>query len=64
MKPQLETGPQKWVVLGPTGLLRNALNAVAMAGRNPLPAPQRSNYLLDHLSHTMHIADSDQHTGR
>ena len=29
-KPQLETGPQKWVVLGPTGLFRNALNAVAM----------------------------------
>lgn len=29
-KPQLATGPQKWVVLGPTGLFTNALNAVAM----------------------------------
>jgi hypothetical protein len=33
MMPQLETGPQKWVVLGPTGLFRNALNAADMAGR-------------------------------
>jgi hypothetical protein len=32
MMPQLETGPQKWVVLGPTGLFRNALNAADMAG--------------------------------
>ena len=31
MKPQLLTGPQKCVVLGPTGLFKNALNAVAMA---------------------------------
>jgi len=29
-KPQLATGPQKWVVLGPTGLFRNDLSAVAM----------------------------------
>jgi hypothetical protein len=26
----LATGPQKWVVLGPTGLFRNDLSAVAM----------------------------------
>jgi len=25
--PQLATGPQKWVVLGPTGLFQNALKA-------------------------------------
>lgn len=31
MMPQLETGPQKCVVLGPTGLFRNALNAADMA---------------------------------
>ena len=31
MKPQLLTGPQKCVVLGPTGLFKNALSAVAMA---------------------------------
>jgi hypothetical protein len=55
MKPQLETGPQKWVVLGPTGLLRNALNAVAMAGRNPPHrSRQRSNHLLDQLGHTIY----------
>jgi len=30
-KPQFATGPQKWVVLGPTGLLRKALSAVDMA---------------------------------
>jgi len=30
-KPQLATGPQKWLVLGPTGLFRNDLSAVAMA---------------------------------
>lgn len=30
MMPQLETGPQKWVVLGPTGLFKNALNAADM----------------------------------
>jgi hypothetical protein len=35
MMPQLETGPQKWVVLGPTGLFRNALNAADMAGGEP-----------------------------
>ena len=31
MKPQLLTGPQKCVVLGPTGLFKNALSAVGMA---------------------------------
>lgn len=35
MMPQLETGPQKWVVLGPTGLFRNALNAADMAAGEP-----------------------------
>jgi len=30
-KPQFATGPQKWVVLGPTGLLMKALSAVDMA---------------------------------
>jgi len=34
MMPQLETGPQKWVVFGPTGLFWNALNAADMAGRS------------------------------
>lgn len=34
-KPQLATGPQKWVVLGPTGLFRNDLSAVAMAESSP-----------------------------
>lgn len=29
-KPQLATGPQKWVVLGPTGLFKNALNDEAI----------------------------------
>jgi hypothetical protein len=30
-KPQFATGPQKWVVLGPTGLLMKAFSAVDMA---------------------------------
>jgi hypothetical protein len=45
-KPQLATGPQKWLVLGPTGLFRNDLSAVAMAESTPrgswnhLPTPR------------------------
>jgi hypothetical protein len=35
-KPQLATGPQKWVVLGPTGLFRNAFTAVDMANQSIL----------------------------
>jgi hypothetical protein len=31
----LATGPQKWLVLGPTGLFRNDLSAVAMAESAP-----------------------------
>ena len=41
MMPQLETGPQKWVVFGPTGLFRNALNAADMAGARGRPANRR-----------------------
>ena len=49
-KPQLATGPQKWLVLGPTGLFRNDLIAVAMAEPDPrgswnhLPMPRIHTY--------------------
>jgi hypothetical protein len=51
-KPQLATGPQKWLVLGPTGLFRNDLSAVAMAESTPRgswnhqPGEWREGYLV------------------
>jgi hypothetical protein len=44
-KPQLATGPQKWVVLGPTGLFRNDLSAVAMGEGEAAEIPA-------HVKHT------------